>query len=61
MTIRYSRVPESETRSEADTRFLDGIDRRHLAVGQLADLSDTATNAEIVARLNELLAIFRMR
>lgn len=61
MTIRYSRVPQSDDRSEADTQFLDGIDRRHLAVGQLADLSDSATNAEIIDKINELIAIFRTR
>jgi hypothetical protein len=39
----------------AFTQFLDAIDRRQLTVSQLEQLSGSASNADIIAKINAII------
>jgi|CXWK01.1.fsa_nt_gi hypothetical protein len=61
MTRTYSRVPQDNSRPEADTQFLDSIDRRQLALGQITLLSDSATLADVIEKINAIITTHQTR
>ena len=56
-----TRLPDDLTDTNSMRPFLDAIDRRQLRLGQLEDLSDSATDADIIAKINAMLATQRTR
>jgi len=58
---RYSRVPYVPERNEADTQFLDSMDRRQMALGQIALLSTGATLADVIDKINEIISTHTTR
>lgn len=61
MTRTYSRVPQDNSRPEADTQFFDSIDRRQLALGQITLLSDSATLADVIEKINAIITTHQTR
>lgn len=60
MTIR-SRVPDIPEMPADLGRFLDGIDRRQLRLSNVENLADTATLADVIAKINEMLETHRTK
>ncbi len=56
-----SRVPDIPGIDRAHLQFLDAIDRRQLTVSQLEDLDGGASSADIIAKLNAILAAHRTK
>lgn len=46
---------------DSQVQFLDGVDKRQQRLGELDDLEDTATTAEIIAKINAILQTHRTR
>jgi hypothetical protein len=61
MTARRSRVPDVPGMDRAQRAFLDSIDRRQLALSEIEDLPTDATTADIIAKINAILATQRTR
>ena len=55
---KKSRVPNLDD-ADAHLAFLDAIDRRQLSVAQLTDAESTATLAEVITLVNQILAKHR--
>ena len=58
--VRRSRVPDAGL-DPAVTQFLDAIDKRQQRLGELDDLSDSASTADIIAKINAMLQTHRTR
>ena len=58
--VRRSRVPDTGL-DPAVTQFLDAIDKRQQRLGELDDLSDSASSADIIAKINAMLQTHRTR
>jgi len=58
---RKSRVPDDMKDDDAMRQFLDATDRRQVAMGQIDDLSGGATLADVIAKVNAILATQRTR
>jgi hypothetical protein len=56
-----SRVPSMPGAPREIVQFFDAIDRRQLAVSQLEDLSGAASTADIIAKINAILAAHRTK
>jgi len=56
-----TRVPDLPEENPELMRFLDSVDRRQKAAGQLADLAPAATLADVITAYNALLATQRTR
>ena len=56
-----SRVPDKLDDERAMTSFLDSVDRRQLALSEIADLAGGATLAEVITKINAMLATQRTR
>lgn len=59
--VRRSRVPDIPGMDDAQYEFLDALDKRDQRAGELPDLADTATLAEVITAYNALLQAFRTR
>ena len=57
---RQSRVPDISD-ERAMLQFLDAVDRRQLTMSQLDDLDPAATLAEVITKLNAILATQRTK
>ena len=57
---RQSRVPDISD-ERAMLQFLDAVDRRQLTMSQLTDLDPAATLAEVITKLNAILATQRTK
>lgn len=55
-----SRVPNIELDAELRT-FLDAVDRRQLRLGQVTPLAVTATLADVIAKINEMIVTQQTR
>ena len=55
MTTR-SRLPISQDMPRELTQFLDNLDRKQQAAGRVTQLTATASLADVIAKLNELIA-----
>lgn len=56
-----SRVPPIKNIERAHFQFLDAVDRRQQQLANLADLSGTASTADIIAKINEILDSHRTK
>lgn len=56
-----TRVPDLPEENPELMRFLDSVDRRQLAMSQIADLAPAATLSEVITALNAILATQRTR
>ena len=61
MTAKQSRVPNVPDTDPAHQAFFDAVDRRQLSMSQLEDLASDATLADVVAKINAILATQRTR
>lgn len=57
---KKTRVPDLND-DDAHRTFLDSVDRRQLALSQLEDLDGAASTADIIAKLNAILASHRTK
>lgn len=57
---KNSRVPDLDDK-EAHLYFLDGVDRRQLALSQITDVDSGATLGEVITALNLILASHRTK
>lgn len=60
MTLR-SRVPSDLNDERAMRAMYDAMDKRQMALGEVADLDSSATLADAIAKINEMLATQRTR
>lgn len=58
---RQSRVPDLPDENPELLRFLDTMDRRQNAMGQIEDVPGGATLPDVIAALNAILATQRTR
>jgi hypothetical protein len=58
---KRSRVPDGLNLGDAHFAFLDAIDKRQQQLAAVEDLDIAATTAEIIEKINELLASHRTR
>jgi uncharacterized membrane-anchored protein len=58
MTAR-SKMPQWDGLERSQYQYLETLGRRQETVAQLEDLSSTATDAEIIAKINAILAAYR--
>jgi hypothetical protein len=56
-----SRVPDSLEDETSMRAFLDALDRRQLKLGELTNLSGTATLADVITAINAMLQTHRIR
>lgn len=55
MTAR-SRLPTTQDMSREMVAFLDNLDRKQSTLSQVSQLSTSATLADVIAKINELIA-----
>jgi hypothetical protein len=60
MTTR-SRLPSMPDAPREVVQFLDAIDRRQLTVSQIEDLSGSALLADVINKVNAILAAHRTK
>jgi hypothetical protein len=56
-----TRVPSSPNIDEATRTWMDMIERRQIAMGQVTDPPTSATLADLIAKVSEMLATQRTR
>ncbi len=61
MTKAITRVPPGWQEDSDKYAFLDSIDKRQLRVSQLSDLDSTASTADLITLVNQILAAHRTK
>lgn len=54
-------VPTSQNIDEAQRQWMDKVERRQIAMGQLTDLAGGATLSDVITMINSMLATQRTR